>query len=215
MTEAEQPNTLPVHAAASDEELLLSFATERDEKALEQLIHRYERPLYNYLLRYTGNASRAEELFQATFERVFQRCQQFEPGRRVKPWIYSIATHLAIDAARRAGRYRTTSFDESVEQDDSHAGKLFDLLSDNHPSPVAQLEAEERRIWVRQALKQLPDEMRAVVLLVYYEGLKLREIAEALHVPIGTVKSRLHRALAQLNRAWKRGHHEEAGATPI
>ncbi len=192
---------------SSDEELLLRFRDQSDQEAFTELVHRYERPLYNYLVRYTGNPQQADELFQTTFERVFERSGQFEAGRRFKPWLYSIATHLAIDGMRRAGRHRALEFDASADVEDGEAGKLFDLVSDNRPSPVAQLEAAERRDWVRQAVEQLPDELRPVILLAYYEGMTLREVAEALDLPLGTVKSRLHRALVKLNEAWKRGHH--------
>jgi RNA polymerase sigma-70 factor (ECF subfamily) len=194
----------------SDEALLLRFRDTHDDDAFSELLARYERPLFNYLARYTGDLSQAEELFMATFERVFERCAQFEPGRRVKPWIYSIATHLAIDAMRRSGRHRAAQFDTSIEDDESDVGTLFDLVSDRRPGPIASLEAGERRNWVRRAVQDLPDDLRAVILLAYYESMTLREVAQALDLPIGTVKSRLHRGLLQLNQAWKAGHSSEA-----
>lgn len=194
----------------TDEQYMLRIRDRRDEHALEELIHRYQRPLYNYLVRYTGNRDRAEDVFQRTFERVFERRQQFEPGRRFKPWVFSIATHLAIDAMRKAGRHRSLELDAAADGRDSSHGSLLDLLSDDRPSPIAQLEADERRQWVRDALAALPEKPRAVILLAYYERLTLAEIADTLGIPLGTVKSRLHRGLVELNRAWKSGHRESA-----
>ncbi len=175
-----------VESVATDECLMLRVRERRDERALEELVRRYERTLYNYLVRYTGNPTKAEEIFYGTFERVFERRQQFDERRRFKPWLFSIATHLAIDSLRKGGRHRHVA------------------------SPIAQLEATERRDWVRAAVADLPESMRGVVLMAYYERMKLHEIAEALGIPEGTVKSRLHRALLELNRAWKSGHRGEA-----
>ena len=94
------------HGEASDEALLLAYRTRHDRGAAGELIRRYERPLYGYLLRYTGNPGLAEELFQTTFQRVIERADQFAAERKFRPWLYSIATHLAIDAGRRSGRSR-------------------------------------------------------------------------------------------------------------
>ncbi len=194
----------------SDETLWQAFRDRDDQEAFATLVHRYERPLFNYLARYTGNPNQAEELFQATFERVFEHRQQHEPGRRLRPWIYSIATHQAIDAQRRANRHKPLEYDASSDEDDSDTGKLINLLSDDEPSPLAQLETAERRDWVRQAVSRLSENLRSVVLMAYYDGMTLSEVAETLHQPLGTVKSRLHKALLQLNADWKRGHRLDA-----
>ncbi len=194
----------------SDETLWQAFREQGDETAFATLVHRYERPLFNYLARYTGDPNQAEELFQATFERVFEHRQQFEPGRRFRPWVYSIATHQAIDALRHAGRHKPLEFDAASDDHDTDTGKLFNLLSDDEPSPLAQLETAERRDWVRLAVSRLPENLRSVVLMAYYDGMTLSEVAETLHQPLGTVKSRLHKALLLLNADWKRGHRLDA-----
>lgn len=197
-------------APISDEALLSAYRARGDRQAIGELVKRYETPLYNYLARYTGNPSQAEELFQGTFQRVLERSDQFTEGRRFRPWLYSIATHLAIDAVRRGGKHRSVKLDLPDDDDESSANKLLDLLSDRHPGPLAQLEAEEQRRHVRVAVARLPDELRRIIILAYYQGMTLREIAEASDLPLGTVKSRLHKALLMLNTAWLRG--ERAGA---
>lgn len=203
--------TLPAAARTdltlySDEQLLLRYRDLADQDAFRELLHRYERELYSYLSRYLRDASLAEEVFQATFLRVHQKVRLYEEGRGVRPWIYSIATHQAIDALRRAGRRQAVSLD--AEHGDSEAGgnTLLDLLEDEGRSPVAELELEERSVWARKAVDELPDHLRQVVLLIYFQGLKFREAAEALAIPLGTVKSRMHLALVRLNEAWKRSH---------
>lgn len=197
------PRTRP---AATDEDLLLRYRDVGDPEAFEELVHRYERPLYHYLVRYLHNAALAEEVFQATFLRVHRKCRLFAEGSRVRPWLYRIATNLAIDAMRREGRQQAVSLDEDRATGEVEASKLLSLLESATLSPVEQMEVQERAEWTRHAVDALPDHLRVVLLLVYFEGLKYQEAADVLHVPLGTVKSRLHKALLMLNQAWRRSH---------
>jgi RNA polymerase sigma-70 factor (ECF subfamily) len=200
---------LPVRRSyqeATDERLLLWYRDEGDLKAFETLVNRYEKPLFNYLLRFLHSVSLAEEVFQATFMRVHEKCQLFTPGRQARPWIYSIATNLAIDALRKEGRYHATSLDMEQADAEAHAGKLSDLLPTDLPSPLEQIEAREEAAWTRRAVDALPEHLRVVVLLAYFQGLKFQEVAEILQMPLGTVKSRLHKALVTLHSAWRRNH---------
>jgi RNA polymerase sigma-70 factor (ECF subfamily) len=88
-------------------------------------------------------------------------------------------------------------------------GKLIDLLVSDAPDPFVQISQLESCQWVREALDQLSDEMRSVVHLVYYQGLKYREAAEILALPVGTVKSRLHSAILKLNELWNSTHVQQ------
>lgn len=189
----------------TDEELLLRFRDQGDQAAFDQLVHRYERELYSYLRRYLGNPDAAEDVFQGAFLRLYQKADQYQPGRRVRPWLYSIATHLAIDWLRKAGRRRAVSLNrrEYGDGETEGAAALLDMLEAETPGPAANVEFEERREWARRAVDELPEHLRAVVLLVFFQGLKYTEVAEALDIPVGTVKSRLHAALVKLNAAWR------------
>ena len=184
----------------SDEDLLLRYRAEGDRRAFEELVHRYERELYNYLRHYLGDAEMAEDAFQAAFLQVHLKCDQFEPGRKVRPWLYTVATNQAIDAQRRNRRHRMVSLDRrsSAGGGDEEAGTLVGLLDGDEPGPVDQLESQEQRRSVREAVDRLPLPLRQVLLLVYYQGLKYREAAEVLSIPVGTVKSRLHAAIRKL-----------------
>jgi len=186
----------------TDEALLLSYRDNGNRQAFTELVHRYERELYSYLRRYLGNAAMAEDAFQSCFLQVHLKCHQFEADRKVRPWLYTIATHQAIDSQRRNKRHRMISLDRksTVEQDD--LGSLMELLVSSEPEPTSRIETEERRRWIEQAVAELPDALRSAVTLIYYQGLKYREAAEALKVPVGTVKSRLHTAVLKLNEAW-------------
>jgi RNA polymerase sigma-70 factor (ECF subfamily) len=94
------------------------------------------------------------------------------------------------------------SLDRAGHADGEEVGKLLDLLVSQEASPTAELTAVERREWIGQAVANLPQPLRDVVNLVYFQDLKYREAAEALNIPVGTVKSRMHAAVAKLNAAW-------------
>src|SRR5262249_262618 len=172
-------------------------------QAFSELVHRYERELYSYLRRYLGDASMAEDAFQATFLQVHLKCDQFEEGRKLRPWLYTIATNQAIDAQRRNKRHRSVSLDRNTRHDgNDDVGSLMDLLVSKEPSPAHRAETTQQRDWIRGAVEHLPDTLREAVNLVYYQGLKYREAADILEIPVGTVKSRLHAAILKLNEAW-------------
>lgn len=187
----------------TDEELLLAYRSGGNRQAFAELVQRYERELYSYLRRFLGDSVMAEDAFQAAFLQVHLRCGQFEAGRKVRPWLYTIATNQAIDAQRRNKRHRMVSLDRRPAADDDDMGSLVELLISKETGPSDQLEADERRDWIRRAVSELPPTLLSAVTLIYYQGLKYREAAEVLEVPVGTVKSRLHTAILKLNEAWK------------
>jgi RNA polymerase sigma-70 factor (ECF subfamily) len=183
----------------TDEELLVCYSQQGDRRMFEELVHRYERELYSYLRRYLGNAEMAEDTFQQTFLQVHLKCDQYEPGRKVRPWLYTVATNQAIDAQRRNRRHRMVSLDRRLGSEDADAGTLVEMLAQEEAGPADALQATEQQEHVRQQIDQLPEQLRQVIHLVYYQGLKYREAADVLSIPVGTVKSRLHAAIQKLN----------------
>jgi RNA polymerase sigma-70 factor (ECF subfamily) len=188
--------------ASSDEDLLTRFRRGQTE-AFGVLLRRYERELYGYLRRYLGDGNLADDVFQNTFLQLYTKVGQYEAGRPVRPWLYTIATHQAIDALRRNGRHQSISLDQNRQElvnGETHA--LVDLLESQDLGPLEFAQGEERRELVRASVDQLPDLFRQVIILAYYQGLKYREIAVILRIPVGTVKSRLHAALVKLQEIW-------------
>ena len=186
----------------TDEDLLLEYRQTGDRELYAQLVYRYERELFSYLRRYMGNAEMAEDVFQTAFLQVHLKCDLFEAGRRFRPWLYTIATNAAIDAKRRNKRHKTVSLDTPREQDHEDVGRLVNLLESSDPNPSDAALSVEREQLVRETLNQLPESMNTLIQLVYYQGLKYREAAEVLDIPVGTVKSRIHSAMAKLTNAW-------------
>jgi len=188
-------------AQVSDEDLLSRFRKgQRD--VFGTLVRRYQRELYGYLRRYLGDADLADDVFQTTFVQVFAKAGQYEPGRPVRPWLYAIATNQAIDAMRRLGRQAAVSLEQTETEADGERRGLIEMIEAREADPFENVNAAETRQIVRACINQLPDFMKQVILMAYYQGLKYQEIAETLEIPLGTVKSRLHAAMMKLTEIW-------------
>ena len=197
-------------AGVSDEELLTRYRDKGQTEDFDALVHRYENELYRYLSRYLGDPSLAEDVFQNTFLQVHLKRGLYEDGRPFRPWLYSIATHQAVDALRKAGRHPTISLDQrmSPSGDPDSGGGLIDLLVGDGEGPLSHLQGEESKQWVRQSVAKLPEALRQTLILAYHQDLKYREIADILKIPVGTVKSRLHAALAKLQQMAQASNHD-------
>ncbi len=199
------------------DEYLLAQVRAGEHSYLEDLIRRYERELYGYLRRYLGRDDLAEEVFQATFVQVFRKIGQYEPGRPARPWLYAVATNQAIDAMRRRARRPDRAADPSLGLPagaDDDARPFLDLLPAPGPGPTENLETDELRRQVRAAVDQLPELFRQVVILAYFQGLKLQEVGDVLGIPVGTVKSRMHAAVAKLAELLKPDESPEPDPPP-
>jgi RNA polymerase sigma-70 factor, ECF subfamily len=189
----------------SDEELLLRFRRGETE-LFGFLVRRYERELYGYLCRYLGDATLAEDVFQNTFLQLYLKSNQYEEGRPLRGWLYTIATNQAIDALRRQKRHQAVSLEMAQEAAIGDSQNLLEMLESPEPDPHESVVGEERRERIKSSIDKLPDFLRSVLILAYYQGLKYREIATILNIPVGTVKSRLHTALARLQIAAAGSH---------
>lgn len=189
--------------AVSDEQLLQSYREASDPTVFAELVSRYQRELYNYLRRFLGDATLAEDVFQATFFQVHQKRDSFEEGRKFRPWLYTIATNQAIDAQRRNRRHRRLSLNQPHQAGSESVGTLIDLVASEGGDPVLAVESSEEGAWVRGEVEALPEPLRNAVNLVYFGGMKYRDAAKVMSVPVGTVKSRLHAAIQRLGQSWR------------
>ena len=187
----------------SDEQLLQSYREASDPTVFAELVSRYQRELYNYLRRFLGDATLAEDVFQATFFQVHQKRDSFEQGRKFRPWLYTIATNQAIDAQRRNRRHRRLSLNQPHQAGSESVGTLIDLVAAEGEDPSLTAENGEQGAWVRGEVEALPEPLRNAVNLVYFGGMKYRDAAKVMSVPVGTVKSRLQAAIQRLGQAWR------------
>lgn len=190
-------------AVVSDEQLLESYRTTSDASVFSELVSRYQRELYNYLRRFLGDATLAEDVFQATFLQVHVKRDVFEQGRKFRPWLYTIATNQAIDAQRRNRRHRRLSLNQPQQSSGDSLGTLIDLVAGDSIDPSLVAEGSEQSAWVRGEVEALPEPLRNAVNLVYFKGMKYRDAAKEMSVPVGTVKSRLHAAIGRLGQSWR------------
>lgn len=184
----------------SDEQLLLRY-TQGDAGAFAALTRRYERELFGFLARFLGDATLAEDVFQETFLQVHISADAFDFSRRLKPWLFTIAANKARDALRTRYRRPAAELDAEVStgEDDVH---FIDLIPANIPPPSAGIENQEASDAVQSIVRQMPENLRVVLLLSYFHGFAYKEIAEMLSVPLGTVKSRLYLAVREFARRW-------------
>lgn len=197
--------TAGVQEQTADEELLAQYKKTGDRSIFELLMKRYQREIYSYLRRYLADAELADDAFQGTFLQVHLKCQQFDNTRRFRPWLYAIATNQAIDVQRRVKRHKMASLDRAGVSDEND-GHWSEKLVGSDPDPLSEASVRENGEWVRSAVDSLSESMKQAVHLVYYQGLKYREAAEILGIPVGTVKSRLHAAVQRLSLHWDETH---------
>jgi len=185
----------------ADEELMLLYA-EGEVKAFEILLKRYERPLFNFIVRSVRREDLAEELLQEVFIRVIKSASNYQQTAKFSTWIYTIARNICIDRARKKSG-KELSLDQPIG--DSNDGRSHvDLVADT----ASQVSTEhDRTVFLgklEEALARLPEDQREVFLMREVSDLKFREISEILGVPVPTVKSRMRYALEAL-----RGHMAE------
>lgn len=195
--------------APKDHELLQRHLA-GDAGAFGELIKRYERELYNFLVRFTGDRALAEDVFQETFLQLHISAPTFDPERRLKPWLFTIAANKARDALRSRGRRQAAPLDAVVSGDESERTSYIDLLEGGLPAPEEHLSNQETRQAVQRIIRDMPENLQLVLLLNYFHGFQYKQIADMLNIPVGTVKSRLHAAVNHFARKWK----QMAGETP-
>src|SRR5271165_179579 len=164
---------------------------------LEDAMAKFGRQTYNYAYRLTGNEADARDLTQEAFIRVFRAWQSFRPGTSFLAWIYRIVTNLYRDELRRRKRV----FAQPLPDDNQPHEQVAP-----HHNPIQSMHERQLSAGMERALKALTPEQRSVILLADVEEYSYQEIADVIGCSIGTVRSRLHRARAQLRRLLEREH---------
>ena len=182
----------------SDEQLMAALAAD-DFPALDALMLRWQRPLQSFLLRHALNEADSLDLAQETFVRIHLHRARYRAGARFSTWMFQIALNLARDHGRKIARRRTDSLDALASPDahgaDSGPAAQF---ADEGPSPAEAARRAEERAAVRAALRDLPEDLRAVVVFSEYEHLSHAEIAERVGATPKAVETRLYRAREKL-----------------
>lgn len=207
-----QPGAGPEHAP--DERLLAEFLG-GDHRAFERLVSRYSDDLFRFVARFIRSPAAAEDVVQETFIQVYQSAGGFDPSRRFRPWLFTIAANKARDQLRVRLRRKELPLGAPAGDDGDGGGPAayLDFLADEGAAPDQALLDDEQRERVGRIVSQMPDTLREVLVLGYYHRFPYKEIADILSIPLGTVKSRLHAAVACFAKGYmKLEQAESAGA---
>lgn len=194
------------------DEVLLEKYNAGDPRALEMLLDRYERPLYNFLARQVRDPERARDLLQEVLLRLVQKADGFRGQSSVRTWLYRIARNLCIDHARRQVHRRHASLDaDRGEGSGKHS--LYDRVADVEVGAENRVADRELAIRIEAAVEALPDEQREVFLMRHVQNLAFKEIADIVGIPENTAKSRMRYALERLQQTLADYRRRSEGAS--
>lgn len=186
----------------SDETLMNRFKR-GDSSAMDELVRRYEKPLFSFLWRMQGNGADIQDIFQDVWLRVIAKSRDFRQ-ERFKGWVFRIAHNLVIDASRR--RRKVVSLDEPRLGEGNYDGTLADTLASREPGPVSRVNGHDIRQAIDRALAELPKKQREVLIMRMESELTFREIAEILDIPLNTCLARMQYALSKMRTLLKTYH---------
>ena len=181
--------------ATLDDGILIRRALAGDRTAFDTLISKHEKRAYQYAFRLTSNSDEAADIVSEAFVRVFGALGNFRGGSAFTTWLYRILTNCYLDHRKRDRNKQTVSLEQSLQTD---SGDVQRQIVDDADGPEAIAEREARESTIQEALKDLPDYQQAMLVMYHVEMLSYEQIAEALDLPLGTVKSRLNRARISL-----------------
>ena len=194
-----------VGVTLTTDEQLVERALAGDGDAFGEVVRRWERKIYALAYGITGSVEEARDATQETFINAYRNLPRFRGEAQVSSWLHRIAVNQCITRQRRARVRAETALDEEVE-----AGREQFISTGREASPAHASESKQRAEAVRRAVASLPHELREVVLMKEFEELTFQEIADALQIPLSTVKSRLYTALKQLRLKLERFQLEGA-----
>jgi RNA polymerase sigma-70 factor (ECF subfamily) len=192
--------------ARTDEQLLLAYQ-QGDKPSFAKLVERYQRELFHFLVRFLGDRAAAEDVFQEAFLQVHQSADQFDTARRFRPWLFTIAANKARDLIRSQARRPTNPLQASINPGDDESGEFMDLMASSDAFPDEGMQKVELQQQVQKTVLGMPQHLREILLLSYFHQFPYKQISDILEIPLGTVKSRLHAAVAHFADRWKSTNH--------
>jgi RNA polymerase sigma-70 factor, ECF subfamily len=195
----------------TDEQLLEQYRN-GERTSFAKLVQRHHRELFHFLVRFLGNRAAAEDIFQETFLQVHRSAMGFDVERRFRTWLFTIAANKARDLLRSQMRHPTNPLQALVSPGDDESGQFIDFVPAAGIPPVDTMERQELARRVRSTVMELPNHLREILLLSYFNQFPYAQISDILGVPLGTVKSRLHTAVAEFGNRWKMLNKEDRGA---
>ena len=192
----------PVSDKQTDAELLARYAA-GEELAFREVVSRYKDGLYAFLRHFLNRQDLIEDVFQETFLQVFTSYESFDTTRPLRPWLFTIAANKAKDTLRKQQRTATTLIGTIAQAHEMSFDDVLNSLTSDTTIPYDKLEKSETASRVRKIIANMPENLREILILAYFNRFSYKQMATILSIPIGTVKSRLHTAVGRFAKEWK------------
>jgi len=186
----------------TDSQLLQRYK-EGDEDAFREIVTRYKNPLYAFLRRFLNRQDLVEDVFQETFLQLYSSKDKFDVSRPLHPWLFTIAANKAKDALRKMQRESAMGIGAIADAGGVSVDDVVNLLTSYQTTPLDEASGSETAQRVREIIAKMPENLRGILILAYFEQFSYKQMAEILSIPIGTVKSRLHTAVVHFMKKWK------------
>jgi len=186
----------------SDSQLLQYYKT-GNEDAFREIVTRYKHPLYAFLRRFLNRQDLVEDVFQDTFLQLYSSRDSFDFKRPLRPWLFTIAANKARDALRKQQRSSSFSLSAIANSSNISIDDVVNILASYDITPDKEVVNNETEHRVREVVANMPENLREILILAYFEQFSYKQMAQILSIPIGTVKSRLHTAVAHFTKKWK------------
>jgi len=185
----------------SEMELLKRYAA-GEEEAFWELVGQYKDSLYAFLRRFLNHSDMADDVFQETFLQLYVSRDTFDLSKPLRPWLFTIAANKAKDALRRNQRADSTNLGSLFDSEDSSIDDVLNTLDHDERMPYDDLIKDETAASVKRVIARMPEKLREILILGYFHKFSYAQIAGILHIPVGTVKSRLHTAVGRFAEDW-------------
>jgi RNA polymerase sigma-70 factor (ECF subfamily) len=192
----------------TDSELLIQYKA-GNEQAFEEIVERYKNPLYSFLRRFLNRQDLVEDVFQETFLQLYTSKDKFDTTRPLHPWLFTIAANKAKDALRKMQRTAAMSIGAIADSGGVSVDDVVNMLASYTDTPLLEATRTETAANVRKIVANMPENLRAILILAYFEQFSYKQMADILSIPIGTVKSRLHTAVVHFTKKWKETNRGE------
>lgn len=173
-----------------------------DVNAFNTLVWRWEKSIYNFILRYVGNRDEAKDICQISFMRAFRNLKNLRDPEKFSSWMYQIAVNVCRDELKKKSRRKTYSLNNINDEDDNATNPNLKMERTVSTDPGLAAQKRDVHDLLNRALQSIPEEQRVVVVMKEYQGLKFTEIAETLDISVNTAKSRMYYGLSALKKVF-------------
>ncbi|MHC4558299.1 MAG: RNA polymerase sigma factor [Planctomycetota bacterium] len=186
----------------TDSELLAHYIA-GEEAAFREIVSRYKNSLYAFLRQFLNRHELVEDVFQETFLQLYASRESFDKSRPLRPWLFTIAANKAKDALRKWQRTSAVPIGTMADSQELSFDEMLNTVTSDDTMPHDNLEKNETALRVGRVIEDMPENLREILILAYFNGFSYKQMADILSIPIGTVKSRLHTAVGRFAKEWK------------